>query len=83
MGSTKPDIQMLTKLNMKPIVIRVIKRKALADIAQLIPTKSPRKHRTTVTGTINNWIAESRRNRIGSDRAARTKIAGWKAEAQT
>ena len=74
---------MIAAISMKPIVIKVIKRKALADIARLLPAKRSRNRPATVTATVNNWIAESRRNRIGNENAARARIAGWKTEPQT
>jgi len=64
------------------IVIKIIKRKTQADIAR-IPTERRSARPVTVTNTVNNWIAESRKNRLENDNASRETIAGWTAEANT
>jgi hypothetical protein len=64
-------------------VIKVIKRKTLADIARILPEKCLRVRPMTVTTTVNDWIAESRKNRLENDDFSRQTIAGWAAEAQS
>ncbi len=66
---------------MKTIVIKVIKRKALGDIARALPAIRRRAHPTTLRATVNDWIAESRRNRVEKDNASRDTIADWAAQA--
>lgn len=68
---------------MKQFVIKVIKRKTLADIAGILPTKRRGLQTVTVTNTVNEWIAESRKNRLEKDNASLETIAGWTAEAHT
>jgi hypothetical protein len=68
---------------MKQFVIKVIKRKTQADIAGIVPTERRRVQTVTVTNMVNNWIAESRKNRLAKDNASLETIAGWTAEANT
>ena len=65
-------------------MIKVIKQKELADIARVrTPPNRPRVRPMTVTTTVNDWISESRRNKLADDISARATIAGWTAEAHT
>ena len=66
---------------MKTVVIKVIKRKALADIARVLPGKRLRLRPITATTTVNDWIAESRKNKLDGDNASRETLAGWTAAA--
>ena len=68
---------------MKQFVIKVIKRKTLADIAGILPTKRRKVQTVTVTTTVNDWISQSRKNRLEKDNSSRETIAGWTAEANT
>jgi len=68
---------------MKTLVIKVIKRKAVVDIARVRTARRSRKRGPTVTTTVNDWIAESRRNRLDGDSSSRKTIADWTAEATT
>ena len=68
---------------MKQFVIKVIKRKTQVDIAGILPTERRRVQTVTVTNTVKNWIAESRKNRLETDNASLETIAGWTAEAHT
>jgi hypothetical protein len=68
---------------MQPFVIKVIKRKTLADIARILPTKRRTVQTVAMTTTVNNWIAESRKNRLEKDNSSRETIAGWTVEANT
>ncbi|HEX6125740.1 MAG TPA: hypothetical protein VFZ23_10260 [Pyrinomonadaceae bacterium] len=61
-------------------MIKVIKRTTVADIPHVLPTKSLPVRPVTVTTTVKDWIAESRKNRIEKDNSARNTIAGWTAE---
>ena len=66
---------------MKTVVIKVIKRKALADIARVRPAKRRRLRQVTATTTVNDWIAESRKNKLDGDTSSRETIAEWTADA--
>ena len=58
---------------MKTVVIKVIKRKALADIARVLPGKCLRLRPITATTTVNDWIAESRKSKLDGDNASRER----------
>jgi hypothetical protein len=59
------------------ILIKVIKR----DIGAVPPAdpakKLKQKRQPTMTATVNDWIAESRQNRLDSDRSSRRTIDDW------
>jgi hypothetical protein len=56
-------------------VIKVNKRNELAIVAQALQADLPAP--TTVTATVNDWIAESRKNKLEQDKSSRKTIAGW------
>lgn len=64
----------------KRIVIKIIKRKVTPELPCTVSTKRPKAHPATVTETVNDWIAESRRNRLDQDSSSRKMIASWTAE---
>ena len=67
---------------MKTPGIKIIKRKSPIEVDSPAPRKLPRLHLPmTVTATVNDWIAESRKNRLAMDNSSRNTIAGWTAEA--
>ena len=68
---------------MKRIVIKVIKRKTLADIAHILPVNGRGVQPVTMTTTVKDWIAESRKNRLEKDNSSRETIAGWATETTT
>ena len=68
---------------MKRTVIKVIKRKVLADIARVLPRKLLGAQPATVTTTVNDWISEFRKHKLENDNASRETIAGWAAGSNT
>ncbi len=60
----------------KEIVIKIIKRNAKSGPPPRVAKRVPQ----TVTATVNDWIAERRRNRLDEDSSSRNTIAGWAAE---
>ena len=65
---------------MKRVVIKVIKQDARIDGTgdHLAPDVQP--EAASVTTTVKKWIAESRRNKIESDRRSIEIITGWALE---
>ena len=59
-------------------MIKVIKRKVL-DSKPALPTKRLRTGIVSVKATVNEWIAERRRNQIDSDISSRETIKAWTA----
>ena len=58
-------------------MVRIIKRKAEPTVR--IP-ESNTVETQSITATINDWIDESKQNRIDSETSSRKTIAGWAAE---
>ena len=68
---------------MKLTVIKVIKRQALDEFARVLPKKRLRVRAATVTGTVNDWISEFRKQKLENDNSSRETIAGWAARSNT
>lgn len=60
-------------------MIKVIKREALDNSDQTLPAQRPRSSGTEMADTVNEWIVESRQNKLDSDVSARKTIADWTA----
>jgi hypothetical protein len=58
-------------------MVRVIKRNSEPEVE--IPDPSTPETQS-ITSTVNDWIDESRKNRINSETLSRKTIAGWAAE---
>ncbi len=61
-------------------MIKIVKRKSAPDLP--IPALTKRPPSQTVTGTVNDWIAERRKHQLDEDNSSRQTIAGWAGESE-
>ena len=59
-------------------MIKIIKRNSTPELPITATIERPKAH--LITGTVRNWIAESRKNRLDEASYSRKTIADWATE---